>query len=219
MLCEKIKDNFMYIYKKVSKTPKEARKTITGGRLDGFTDINPMWRIEKLTETFGPCGIGWWDVITGERIEEGSDGNKKAFVDIDLFYKVGEIVSQPIPGVGGSSFVAKERNGLYTSDECFKMALTDAIGVACKALGFSADIYYGEGYDISKYTKGNEERDAFEERVTSEEAKSIVKAAKEKWKENAAERISPILEKYHADSTVSLLRIYLDDVLKEIGQA
>ena len=109
----------MYIYKKVSKTPKEARKTITGGRLDGFTDINPMWRIEKLTETFGPCGIGWWYEIKEERIEEGSDGNKKAFVDIDLFYKIGETVSQPIPGVGGSSFVAKERNGLYTSDECF----------------------------------------------------------------------------------------------------
>ena len=219
MLLEDISKNFMAIFKKVSKTPNEARKTITGGRLEGFTDINPMWRIEKLTETFGPCGIGWWYVIKEEKIIEGSDGPKKAFVNIDLFYKVGDTVSNPIPGVGGSSFVAKERSGLYTSDECFKMALTDALGVACKALGFSSDVYYEEGYDISKYTKGNEERDAFEERVTPEEAKSIVKAAKAKWRENAAECISPILDKYHADSTVSLLRIYLDDVLKEIGQA
>lgn len=219
MQIENIEKNYMYIYKKVSKTPKEARKTITGGRLDGFTDINPMWRIEKLTETFGPCGIGWWYEIREKEIREGADGNQKAFVMIDLFYKIGDFVSKPIPGVGGSSFVAKERSGLYTSDECFKMALTDAIGVACKALGFSSDIYFGEGYDISKYTKGNEERDAFEERVTPEEAKSVVKAAKAKWKENAAECISPILEKYHADSTVSLLRIYLDDVLREIGQA
>ena len=46
--------------------------------------------------------------------------------------------------------MAKERSGLYTSDECFKMALTDAISVACKALGFAADIYWEA--DASKYT-------------------------------------------------------------------
>lgn len=47
-------------------------------------------------------------------------------------------------------FVAKERNGLYTSDECFKMALTDAISVAAKALGIGADVYWQA--DATKYT-------------------------------------------------------------------
>ncbi len=65
-------------------------------------------------------------------------------------YKVDDEWSAAIPGTGGSSFVAKERSGLYTSDECFKMALTDAISVACKALGFAADIYWEA--DASKYT-------------------------------------------------------------------
>ena len=49
--------------------------------------------------------------------------------------------------------MAKEKNGLYTSDECFKMALTDAISVACKALGFGADIYWANGR--TKYTAQN----------------------------------------------------------------
>jgi len=52
-------------------------------------------------------------------------------------------------GLGGASFVTDEKNGLYQSDECFKMALTDAIGVSCKALGMSADIYFAK--DNTKY--------------------------------------------------------------------
>ena len=49
----------MKIFNSVKKVPQEAKKLITGGRLKGMTDIKPMWRIEKLTEMFGPCGIGW----------------------------------------------------------------------------------------------------------------------------------------------------------------
>ena len=47
------------IYDKVRQVPAEAKKTIAGGRLKGYTDINPQWRIEMLTDLFGPCGSGW----------------------------------------------------------------------------------------------------------------------------------------------------------------
>ena len=114
-----------------------------------MTDINPMWRIKTLTEQFGVCGIGWKYVITDKRLEQGANGEIAAFVDIDLYVKVDGEWSEPIPGTGGSSFVAKERNGMYTSDECFKMALTDALSVACKALGFAADVYWEK--DRTKY--------------------------------------------------------------------
>ena len=52
--------NNMELYELGREVPNEAKKTITAGRLKGFTDINPMWRIKALTEQFGPCGIGWW---------------------------------------------------------------------------------------------------------------------------------------------------------------
>lgn len=42
------------IYNKVRQVPDEAKKRITGGRLNGMTDINPMWRIKAMTELFGP---------------------------------------------------------------------------------------------------------------------------------------------------------------------
>lgn len=137
-------------WNKFESTPKEAQKPIEAGRLKGFTDISPMWRFKRLTEVFGPVGIGWKYQITKKEIIPGSDGVMSAFLDILLFYKSNGEWSEGIPGTGGSSFVAKEKNGLYTSDECFKMALSDAIGTACKALGMSADIYFSK--DRSKYT-------------------------------------------------------------------
>lgn len=133
------------IYNAVATVPTEAKKGITAGRLKGMTDINPMWRIKILTETFGACGFGWKYKITDKRIIDGAGNTKCAFVDIDMFVKVDGEWSEAIPGTGGSSFIAQEKNGLYTSDECFKMALTDAISVACKALGVGADVYWQAG--------------------------------------------------------------------------
>ena len=142
--------NNLDIYNRVRVVPKEAQKPITAGRLKGKTDINPMWRIQVLTELFGVCGIGWKYTITDKQIIEGANGERCAFIDIDLYVKVDGEWSEAIQGTGGSSFVASESKGLYTSDECFKMALTDAISVACKALGIGADIYWAEGR--TKYT-------------------------------------------------------------------
>lgn len=137
------------LYEKVRKVPDEAKKTIGAGRLKGMTDINPMWRIKTLTEQFGVCGFGWKYEITDKRLSDGANGEISAFIDINLYIKLDGEWSEAIPGTGGSSFVASERNGLHTSDECFKMALTDALSVACKALGFGADVYFSK--DVSKY--------------------------------------------------------------------
>lgn len=139
------------IYNAVRSVPDSAKRQIAAGRLKGKTDINPMWRLKTLTDQFGVCGVGWKYVITDKRLEQGANGEVAAFLDIDLFVKVDGAWSDAIPGTGGSAFVAKEKNGPYTSDECFKMALTDAISVACKALGFGADVYWDA--DRSKYDK------------------------------------------------------------------
>jgi hypothetical protein len=146
----------MDVWGKLENTPKEAQKPIEAGRLKGFTDINPMWRLKRLTEVFGPCGVGWKYTIQNAQIVPGANDEMAAFVDILLYYvdpKTGNW-SEGVPGFGGSMFVTKESKGMHTSDECFKMALSDAIGTACKALGMSADIYFSK--DRSKYTGGQE---------------------------------------------------------------
>ena len=143
----------MKLYESARSVPNEALKTIGAGRLKGMSDVNPMWRIKRLTEMFGPCGVGWWYEVTRKEIIFDEITNQKcAFVDINLYYVDAETghESHAIPGTGGSSFVATERNGPYMSDECYKMALTDAISVAAKALGIAADVYYAK--DRTKYT-------------------------------------------------------------------
>lgn len=139
------------IYNKVRSVPDNAKKPIQAGRLSGKTDINPMWRIKVLTETFGPCGFGWKYEIVKMWNEAGAEGEVASFMQINLYVKVDGEWSEPIPGIGGNSFVTKERNGFYTSDENLKMCLTDAISVACKALGIAADVYWDQ--DSTKYDR------------------------------------------------------------------
>lgn len=153
--------NNLELYNKVRDVPKEALKEIGGGNLKGMSDINPMWRIKTLTEQFGPCGIGWYYEITSQWLEPGANGEVAGFCNINLYIKDGEQWSKPIPGTGGSSFVTKNKNGLQISDEVYKMALTDAISVACKALGVGANVYWAKDrtkYDLqTENAKGNEE--------------------------------------------------------------
>ena len=154
--------NSQEIYDKNRKPPDWAIKAIEAGRLKGKSDINPQWRIQALTETFGLCGFGWKYEIEKTWIETSGD-ESSAFAKVNLFITIAQssengisyIWSSPIPGIGGSSFVAKERNGLYQSDECFKMAITDALSVCCKMIGIAADIYSG-----SKYQKEAEQEKA-----------------------------------------------------------
>lgn len=139
------------IYDAVRAVPENAKKPISGGRLNGKTDINPMWRIKALTERFGPCGIGWKYTIDRQWTEPGAKGETAAFCNISMYIKYDGEWSEAIPGTGGSAFIANERSGPYTSDECYKMALTDAISVSCKALGFGADVYWAA--DRTKYDR------------------------------------------------------------------
>lgn len=136
-------DNLEF-YNRGRAVPEEAQKPFNNGKFSG-TDINPMWRIKMLTELFGPCGIGWYYEVISERAEPHGDVTV-AVVDLNLYIKVQDEWSKPIYGTGGNVIVRKGS----TSDEGYKMALTDALSVACKALGIGADIYFAK--DRTKYT-------------------------------------------------------------------
>ena len=145
----------MEIYDKVRAVPEQARRSFNNGRFKG-TDINPMWRIKKLTEMFGPCGSGWYIDNVEQRWERLDDKTVIAIVDLELFVKFpnGEW-SKPIYGTGGNTLVSNGK----PSDEGYKMAYTDAISVACKALGIGADVYFERDAD-SKYAQYYGKRDA-----------------------------------------------------------
>jgi hypothetical protein len=139
----------MRIWNEVARPPESALKKITGGRLNGKTDINPQWRMKAMTEQFGPCGEGWGYTIEKLWTEPSGD-EVAAFALVTVWYESRE---NKVPGIGGSMLLAKESGGLRTNDEAFKMATTDALSVALKAIGVAADIYAGL-WDGSKYKDG-----------------------------------------------------------------
>ena len=146
----------MTIYEALATPPNDAVKTIDAGKLKGFSDINPQWRYEALTNLFGPCGIGWKYTIDNWHTQEVSTGETMVFVQVSLYIKNGDKWSEPIPAFGGDFLIKKDRNGTHGNDEGFKMAITDALGTACKMIGVAADIYRGliaKGASDSKYAR------------------------------------------------------------------
>ena len=139
-------------YEKLRNVPKEAQKQFSNGKFSG-TDINPMWRIKKMTEVFGMCGIGWYVEVVNREMIKADNGEQSAFISVKLYIKdekSGEW-SKPIYGEGGNSYEKVTRNGISVSDEAFKMAYTDAISNATKMLGLGADIWFAN--DKTKYTE------------------------------------------------------------------
>lgn len=149
--------NNLNYWEKLRSVPSEALKKIQAGRLKGKSDINPQWRYKVLTETFGPCGVGWKFTIEKQWLETYNTGEIAAFANINFYFKHDENWSEPIPANGGSMFVSKERNGPYLSDECYKMAITDALGTAMKMIGVASDVY--SGFMDSKYSKPNQSQE------------------------------------------------------------
>ena len=150
------------IYNKYRAVPQNALKSFDNGKFKG-TDINTMWRIKCLTETFGICGFGWYFDIVRTWVETTTNQEQFAFAEIKLYIKYKDEWSKPISGTGGNKLTRITRDGDYsTSDEAFKMAITDALGVACRSLGIGADVYWAN--DKTKYTE-NQTQQPFKEEL------------------------------------------------------
>lgn len=134
----------------LARPPVTALKEIKGGRLSGMTDVNPQWRYQAMTERFGMCGVGWKYEIDKLWTESGADGEVLGFAQVSVRVNVVGTWSDPIVGIGGNHLIAKEKAGLRNNDECWKMAVTDALSVALKMIGVAADIYAGR-WDGSKF--------------------------------------------------------------------
>lgn len=181
----------MELYDKVKSVPENAQRTIAAGRLKGMTDINPMWRIEVLTREFGACGRGWKveDVFFSET---GYDEESVMKCELKLYYFDKELGdwSAPVFGVGAAKSRVKETKGIYIDDEAVKKAYTDALSVACKALGIGADIYrYGSSG--SKY-ESREQADKPAEKQSDKPVKNAV--APQKWEKPFVFRQEDIYE-------------------------
>ena len=202
-------DQNMRFYGKVQDTPTEAQKAFNNGRFSG-TDINPMWRIKKLTEIFGPAGFGWWtqnEKFVFETCE--ATGEIAAFCTLELVVvdPATKEQSKPITGIGGNKFLVSQKSGKYCNDAAYKMAYTDALSIACKSLGFSHDIYFAS--DRTKYTMSGD----------SQPASTNIPAPTESV-QDVIKKIDIHVRKLTASMEPEEKRKFANDVIiKHIGQA
>jgi hypothetical protein len=176
------------LWDKLGKTDPSHTKTFK--RSGGFsgTAIKPMWSYRRMTEEFGPCGVGWgvnrpeFQVVpAGEEI--------LVFCTVSVWYicdaitetKFKDTISE-VYGVGGDKVSAKFTSGLRSDDEAFKKAFTDAVTNALKLIGVGADVHMGM-FDDNKYV--NTVAKEFEE-----EASVKAKSSAQLKREGEWERVS-----------------------------
>jgi hypothetical protein len=140
------------LWNKLGRTdPAQTKAFQRGGGFRG-TAIKPIYTEQKMTEEFGPCGVGWGIHEPTFQVVPGSEGQVAVYCTVGIWIKQNELVSAPIYGVGGDLVVVSQKGGLRTDDEAFKKAFTDAVGNAMKHLGMSADVHMGR-FDDNKYVE------------------------------------------------------------------
>lgn len=158
------------IWSAVEKTDPKFVKAITGKAYKG-TSPSPHWIKLRLTETFGPAGIGWGTNVLSERFE--TIGNTVMhYIHIRLWYVLdgerGEIEEH-----GGTQLGGLRKDGTPFADEdAPKKSMTDALVKAASALGFAADIFLGR-WDDNKYVADREQEETKAARATEAKADAV----------------------------------------------
>ena len=160
----------MDLWGKVFVTDKAHVTEIKGKSYKGNSP-RPYYLIQKATETFGPCGIGWGYRIVEQGTQEvrypeplGNTGNTverlmiNHWVLVEFWYKLDGVKSEPIQQYGGTKLSYRTSTGKQEFDEdAQKKSVTDALIKCMSCVGFAGDIFSGR-WDDSKYHQEQEER-------------------------------------------------------------
>jgi len=137
------------LWDRVCVTDPAAVKPITGKQYSGNSP-KPYWIVERLTDEFGPCGIGWGFTIINERFERFSDTDSLHVAVVRLWYvqdgKRGELEQI---GQTKASYVTS-KGSFMLDEDAPKKSVTDALVKCASYLGFAGDIFSGR-WDDSKY--------------------------------------------------------------------
>jgi len=138
----------MALWNSVCVTDPSAVKPITGKQYKGNSP-KPYWLIQRATETFGPCGIGWGVEVVNERFERFAD-EALHVAKVRVWY---ELSGQRgvIEQMGQTKAAYTSAAGKHIVDEdAPKKSVTDGMVKCLSMLGFAGDIFSGQ-WDDSRY--------------------------------------------------------------------
>lgn len=142
------------IWDQIWQTDPSRTKAFKGKGGFSGTAINPTYVKERLTQLFGPVGLGWGYKVIDEEILKGhKQGENQVLIHkvlIEFWYRLGSMKSEPLQAFGQTTFVGCNKNGWSTDEEAPKKSLTDALMKAVTDLGMCADIHSGL-FDDNKY--------------------------------------------------------------------
>ena len=141
----------MKLWNSVCVTDPKAVKAITGKQYKGNSP-KPYWIIQRATETFGPCGIGWGIEVVSERFERfGDEALHVALVRV--WFINAENRRGVIEQMGQTKAAYTSAAGKYIVDEdAPKKSVTDGMVKCLSMLGFAGDIFSGQ-WDDSAYVQ------------------------------------------------------------------
>ena len=136
------------IWEALSKTdPKHTKGFSRAGGFKG-TAVKPQWVVSRLTEHFGPVGVGWgMGEPSFQTVTAG--GEVLVYCTVSAWHGSRENVFY---GVGGDKVMVQRQSGSFIDDEAFKKAFTDALMNAFKFVGVAADVHMGL-FDDHKYVQ------------------------------------------------------------------
>lgn len=141
----------MKFWESVKKTDPKRVKAITGKQYKGNSP-QPYYLVERMTDSFGMCGIGWGVNIINERMERLSETDVLHVAVVELWY-VHEGKKGSITQIGQTKACYKTSSGsLLIDEDAPKKSVTDAMTKCMSYLGFAGDIFSGQ-WDDSKYVQ------------------------------------------------------------------
>ena len=162
----------MKLWDSVKVTDPKAVKAITGKQYKGNSP-KPYWVIQRATEVFGPCGLGWGVEILSERFERFGDESLHV-ARVRVWYELDEkrgVIEQ----MGQTRAEYTSAGGKHIVDEdAPKKSVTDGMVKCLSMLGFAGDIFSGQ-WDDSKYVEWAAEETARREMpiITEQQAAEI----------------------------------------------
>lgn len=139
----------MKFWESVKKTDPKRVKAITGKQYKGNSP-QPYYLVERMTEAFGMCGIGWGINIINERMERLTDNDVLHVAVVELWYVLGD-KKGTISQIGQTKAAYKKNDGgMMVDEDAPKKSITDAMTKCMSYLGFAGDIFSGQ-WDDSKY--------------------------------------------------------------------
>lgn len=139
----------MKLWQSVCVTDPAAVKPITGKQYKGNSP-KPYWIIQRATETFGPCGIGWGVTVLNERFERMTETDVLHVALVRIWYELGGKRGE-IEQMGQTKASYRTAKGdLMVDEDAPKKSVTDGMVKCLSMLGFAGDIFSGQ-WDDSKY--------------------------------------------------------------------